>query len=66
MGHYASEMMEDWPADKWNYRRVNELGFKSISQGDLKVCPVCKGLVRGQEAEEHYAWHESTGGFPIP
>lgn len=59
MGHYASEMGYTRSPDKWNYKRVNELGFESIHQGDLKVCPICKGLVRGQEAEEHYAWHQS-------
>lgn len=59
MGHYASEMDDTWGSrDKWDYQRVNEMGFMFIHQGDLRVCPICKGLVRGQEAEEHYAWHQ--------
>lgn len=58
MGHYASEMGYE-VTDRWDYRRVNELGFRSINQGDLNVCPICKGLVRGQEAEDHYDWHEA-------
>jgi hypothetical protein len=59
MGHYASEMGYT-RSDKWNYKRVNDLGFTSIHMGDLRVCPICRGLVRGQEAEEHWEWHQAV------
>lgn len=57
MGHYLSDF-EDRPADRWNYKRVNDLGFESVYTSSsfvrIKRCPVCLCLVEGEHAEAHW------------
>lgn len=54
MGHYRSEM-EEPTADPYNYKRVFELGFKSVNVDYASVmqCPECLCLVEGKYAERH-------------
>jgi ribosomal protein S27AE len=58
MGHYASEIYDNYGKDSAEIHARREAGFQWVSGDRLYDCPRCHALVVGDRWREHAAYHD--------